>query len=79
MSEIIVGKINYLGPTAIDPRDAEIDKLQKLSNFAEQQILAFEGLLARKDAEIAALRFENGLLRDELREANRMLDKYHTV
>ena len=58
MSEIIVGKINYLGPTAIYPRAAEIERLQKLNNFAKQQILAFENLLAMKDEEIAALKAE---------------------
>ena len=33
----------------------EIERLEKINNFAEQQILAFEGLLAMKDEEIAAL------------------------
>ena len=32
--EIIVGKINYLGSTAIDPRDAEIARLKILASCA---------------------------------------------
>ena len=35
--------------------------------------------IERKDDEISALKREMEYLRTELREANRMLDKYHTV
>ena len=36
--EIIVGKVTYLGPTAIDPRDAEIERLRAALRDAKECI-----------------------------------------
>ena len=44
----------------------EIERLKKLENFSEQQILAFEKLLAMRDAEIAALKAEIDRLKADL-------------
>jgi hypothetical protein len=96
--EIIVDKFTYLGPTAIDPRDAEIERLRELdkvsakvhnSNLVEMREMRevierlktmldleqtanritenhnhfdWAAAMARKDAEIAALKSQRLLL-----------------
>ena len=79
-------KFTYLGPTAIDPRDAEIERLRELdkvsakvhnSNLVEMREMR-EVIERLKDM----IEQANTLIErqhDDLREANRMLDKYHSV
>ena len=43
--EIIVDKFTYLGPTAIDPRDAEIERLQNELKLITAMIDEIEDIL----------------------------------
>jgi chromosome segregation ATPase len=70
-------EIERLKRLAQSESDAKEMAWATITNMKLEIVLLKSQLEAEKDDEISVLKREMEYLRDELREANRMLDKYH--
>jgi len=81
--EIIVGKVTYLGPTAVDPRDAEIERLRRV-NAADLEKLTEAVALGNKqaaefDRQVFDLRAEIAALKATLKDAKECIRIWHNM